>query len=222
MSDVAADVVASEAVASEMVTSEVVTSGGVAGEVAGGARRADAQRNHDALLKSAAAAFGARGVDASLEDIARGAGVGIGTLYRHFPSRDALVEAAYRRGVEDLCDAVSVLLAENTPEVALDLWMRRFVDYVATKRGLAATLKLQGDEHNELFAYVHDRIRSAIGSLLETATAAGTIRADVDGADLLRALGGICMMSDVGDWKAQAYRLIGLLMDGLRYGVARP
>jgi AcrR family transcriptional regulator len=182
--------------------------------------RADARRNRDALLEAATAAFTERGVDTSLEDVARRAGVGIGTLYRHFPTRDALVEAAYRRGVESLCDAAAELLAESDPETALENWMLRFVGYVATKRGLAATLKLSGDAHTDLFAYVHERIRAAVDSLIKPAVAEGRLREDADGGDLIRALGGICMVSDQG--AEQARRLVSLLMDGLRYGARSP
>src|SRR5450631_3740575 len=183
-------------------------------------QRADARRNREALLESAGEAFAEHGTAASLEDVARRAGVGIGTLYRHFPTREALVEAAYRHGVENLCDAAEQLLAsEEQPDVALEIWMRDFVGYVATKRGLAATLKLDGaDTHADLFAYVHDRIRAALKSLIDAAAATGRIRSDVDGTDLMRALGGICMVSDQPGWQEQARRLVSLLMDGLRYG----
>ena len=111
-------------------------------------QRADARRNREALLESAGEAFAEHGTAASLEDVARRAGVGIGTLYRHFPTREALVEAAYRHGVENLCDAAQQLLtSEEQPDVALEMWMRDFVGYVATKRGLAATLKLDRSRH---------------------------------------------------------------------------
>jgi len=187
------------------------------------ALRADAQRNRDALLVSAGQAFAEHGTAASLEDVARRAGVGIGTLYRHFPTRDALVEAAYRHGVEQLCDAADQLLVAHPADVALELWMRDFVGYVATKRGLAATLKLSADDsHSELFAYVHERIKAAIKSLVDAAAATGRIRSDVEGADLIRALGGICMVSDQAGWQDQARRLVSLLMDGLRYGAPTP
>ncbi len=179
--------------------------------------RADAQRNREALLEAASAAFAEKGVDTSLEDVAKRAGVGIGTLYRHFPTRDALIEAAYRRGVEQLCDAADELRAAHEGDEALELWMQRFVGYVATKRGLAGALKLSGEgEHAELFAYVHDRVRTALAALLDDAAATNRIRSDVDGMDLIRALSGICMVSDQG--QQQAFRLITLLMDGLRFG----
>jgi AcrR family transcriptional regulator len=182
--------------------------------------RADARRNRDTLLESAAQAFAEHGVDTSLEDIAKRAGVGIGTLYRHFPSRDALVIATYERGVSQLCDAAPTLLAEHPdePEVALAEWMDRYVEYIATKRGLAATLKAAVDGNDELFVTVRARIYGAADSLLAAASSAGRIRADVQGSDLLRALGGICMASDSDGWQDQARRLVALLMDGLRYG----
>src|SRR5450631_901950 len=186
-------------------------------------QRADARRNREALLESAGEAFAEHGTAASLEDVARRAGVGIGTLYRHFPTREALVEAAYRHGVEQLCDAADQLLAEQPADVALELWMRDFVGYVATKRGLAATLKLSADDsHTELFAYVHDRMKAAIKSLVDAAAATGRIRSDVEGADLIRALGGSCMVSNQAGWQDQARRLVSLLMDGLRYGAPTP
>ena len=182
------------------------------------ARRADAQRNRDALLEAAGQAFAEHGTAASLEDVAKRAGVGIGTLYRHFPTRDALVEAAYRRGVEQLCDLADQLLLDEPGDRALELWMLNFVGYVATKRGLAATLKLASDSHADLFTYVHERVRVAVNSLIAGATATGRVRSDVDGMDLIRALGGICMASDQAGWQDQARRLVSLLMDGLRYG----
>jgi AcrR family transcriptional regulator len=178
--------------------------------------RADAQRNRDALLDAASAAFAENGVDTSLEDVAKRAGVGIGTLYRHFPTRDALIEAAYRHGVEQLCDAADELRATHDGDEALELWMQRFVGYVATKRGLAGALKLGDGDHAELFAYVHDRIKTALAGLLDDAASIGRVRRDVDGMDLIRALSGICMVSDQG--AEQARRLINLLMDGLRFG----
>jgi AcrR family transcriptional regulator len=184
--------------------------------------RADAQRNRDALLTAATAAFTEHGTDASLEDVARRAGVGIGTLYRHFPTRLALVEAAYRQGVEALCDSADRLLAERPGDEALEQWMLDFVGYVATKRGFAATLKQAEDGNVDLFDHVRERMRTAMQKILTGAAATGHIRSDVDPADLLRAIGGICMMSDQGDWQTQARRLIQLLMDGLRYGAPNP
>jgi AcrR family transcriptional regulator len=179
--------------------------------------RADAQRNREKLLTAAMAAFAERGVDASLEDIARTAGVGIGTLYRHFPSRDALMEAVYRHQVETLCDAASDLLATHTPDEALALWMERFVAHVATKRGMAMALKSVIGKDSELFAYCHGLIRQSAASLLKAAADAGAIRDDVDANDLMKAMSGICLVSDQPGWEEQASRLVNLLVDGLRF-----
>ena len=179
--------------------------------------RADAQRNREKLLTTAVAAFAERGVDASLEDIARQAGVGIGTLYRHFPTRDALMEAVYRHQVELLCDAADDLVATRDADQALEAWMERFVDHVATKRGMAMALKSVIGKDSELFAYCHGRIRSSVEMVLANAVEAGAIRSDVEAADLLKALSGICLVSDQPGWQDQARRLVSLLHDGLRY-----
>jgi AcrR family transcriptional regulator len=186
------------------------------------AMRADARRNHDVLLAAAAEVFAQRGADASLEEIARQAGVGIGTLYRHFPTRDALTEAVYRREVELLCDGVDELLAANPADVALAIWMRNFASYVATKRGMAVALKAVLGADNELFAHSHDRIVGAISALVDAAVAAGSVRADVDSDDLLRAMSGICMATDTPGWKDRTARLIDLLVDGMRYRAPAP
>jgi AcrR family transcriptional regulator len=179
--------------------------------------RADAQRNRDKLLTVAVAAFAERGTEASLEDIARQAGVGIGTLYRHFPTRDALMEAVYRHQVEVLCDAADELVATKDADQALEAWMERFVEHVATKRGMAMALKSVIGKDSELFAYCHGRIRSSVQMVLANAVQAGAIRDDVEAADLLKALSGICLVSDQPGWQDQARRLVSLLHDGLRY-----
>ena len=180
--------------------------------------RADAQRNRDALLTAATEAFAEHGTETSLEDIAKRAGVGIGTLYRHFPTRDALVVAAYRRGVEEACDNATRLLADEPSDEALLHWMSSFVDYVASKRGLAMTLKQASEGHDELFADMRAKMLASLQTMTDAAAADGRIRRDVEPADLLRTLGGLCMMSDQAEWKEQARRMVALLMDGLRYG----
>ena len=180
--------------------------------------RADAQRNRDKLLTVAVDAFAEHGIEASLEDIARRAGVGIGTLYRHFPTRDCLMEAVYRHQVERLCAAATDLVATKGPDEALTLWMEQFVAYVATKRGMAMALKAVIGKDSELFAYCHGLIRESVSMLLTAAAESGDIRSDVDAPDLLRALSGICLVSDQPDWQDQARRLVSLLHDGLRYG----
>jgi AcrR family transcriptional regulator len=182
--------------------------------------RKDATRNHEALLAAAAEVYGERGVDASLEEIARRAGVGIGTLYRHFPSRDALNEAVYRREVEALCDQAGELLHDTDPVDALSSWMRAFAHYVARKRGMAMALKAIFGSDSQLFAESQHRIRSAIGMLVTAAVNDGAIRDDVAPDDLMRAVGGICMATDTPDWQDRTSSLVELLMDGMRYGAA--
>jgi AcrR family transcriptional regulator len=179
--------------------------------------RADARRNREQLLEVASDAFRESGVDASLEEIARRAGVGIGTLYRHFPSRAALLEAVFRRDVEQVADSAEQLLRELPPDQALDEWMRRFVSYVAGKKGLATHLKTVLAADSPLFVYAHERMNASMRGLVLAAAAAGAIREDVDPADLLRALSGVCLAADEPGWQDQACRICSLLMDGLRY-----
>jgi AcrR family transcriptional regulator len=180
-------------------------------------QRADARRNRELLLEAASAAFAERGTDASLEEIARSAGVGIGTLYRHFPTRDALMAEVFRRNVDELCDGAEGLLAELPPDEALCEWMQRFVRYVAVKKGLATHLKSVISADSELFTYSHGRVTSTFEGLLKAATDAGSIRADVTADDLLHALSGICMVVSGEDTQQQGCRMSQLLMDGLRY-----
>ncbi|KKX30711.1 TetR family transcriptional regulator [Rhizobium sp. LC145] len=178
--------------------------------------RADARRNREKLIEVAAVAFAEHGVETSLEDIARKAGVGIGTLYRHFPTREHLVEVIYRRELESLAAAATELAQSHAPDVALEEWMRRFVGYIAAKRGMANSLKILMGTNSSLFAESFGRIRSAFEGLLKTAGDAGTIRKDIDTTDLLHALSSIYSMPDTPEWRDRSHRLIGLLMDGLR------
>ena len=184
-------------------------------------KRADARRNYDALLAAAGEVFAERGIDASLEEIARRAGVGIGTLYRHFPTRDALNEAVYRREVETLCAAADELSADLEPADALAAWMHRFAGYVAKKRGMAAALKSALGADNELFTYSRERIHGALGMLLKAAVESGSVRPDTDSEDVIRALSGICMASDLPG-EDRTGRLIDLIVDGLRFGAPAP
>ena len=182
------------------------------------AQRADACRNHDRLLEVASEAFATWGVEASLEQIAKSAGVGIGTLYRHFPTRDALVEAVYRHNVDLLCAGADELRASLPPDEALAEWMQRFVSYVPSKKGLATYLKSAVSADSDLFQSTHAKVSQTIGMLVDAAADAGMIRARIDGMDLLRALGGLCMMADQPGGPEQAAKVATLLMDGLRYG----
>jgi AcrR family transcriptional regulator len=177
--------------------------------------RADAQRNKDKLLTTAMAAFAERGTEASLEDIARQAGVGIGTLYRHFPTREALLEAVYRNEVVQLSEAADALLAEHPPDEALALWMERFLSYAETKRGMRDALKAIVAS-SELFADARRCNIAAIERLLAAGVAAGTLRPDVDAEDVLHAMGAVWSLGGDG-WDERARRVLALVMDGLRY-----
>jgi len=184
----------------------------------GGSRkpRADGQRNRERLVETAKAVFADAGTDASLEEIARRAGVGIGTLYRHFPSRDAIVEAVYRREVQQLADAAARLMAEQAPGEALHAWMGVFVDYIATKKLIAPALANPAADRSELYATAGATMTRAMIELVARAKAAGEIRADADPDDLLCALIGFTYGNTTPGWRASALRLIEILMDGLK------
>ena len=178
--------------------------------------RADGRRNRERLMETAKAAFAEVGADVSLDEIARRAGVGIGTLYRHFPTRDAIVEAVYRREVEQLAGAATRLLESLSPAKALHEWMRLFVDYIATKKVIASALGSIVGGASELYAFSGAQITDAMRLLLERARAVGDIRPDVDPNDLLRALVGFTYSNASPGWRPSALRLIDILMDGLR------
>ena len=174
--------------------------------------RADARENHDRVLEVAARAFEREGTGASLKAIAREAGVGIGTVYRRFPTREALVEAAYRTELDKLCDAAPALLTTLPPDRALRAWMDRFVDYMTTKRGMAEALKAVIASGGNPYAVSRDRLLTAVGSLLDAGIAAGVLRADVPAADVLTSLSGVTLAATE---REQAGRLLDLLVDGL-------
>ena len=179
--------------------------------------RADAVRNRELVLEAAKSVFSAGGSDASLEAVARHAGVGIGTLYRHFPTREALYEAVYRREVEQLADLAEQLKAENiAPTEALRRWLRSNVEFVATKKGMSAALALAAHNTSALSAYSFDRLTKAVGGLRNRAVAADEIRDDISPEDLLRALVGMCYMHDQPGWQASVLRLLDVFVDGLR------
>jgi AcrR family transcriptional regulator len=180
--------------------------------------RADAVRNRDLLLTAAADAFAARGAEVPLEDIARAAGVGIGTLYRHFPTRDALVEAVYRHEIDVLCERADELLVELPPDQALGEWMQLFVRHVATKNGMLSVLKVMMSTNATFAEQTRGRAAGAATKLLEAGAAAGTVRADVTGEDLVRAVRGICMTEQ--ERSEASVRLVDLIFDGLRHGAA--
>src|ERR1700733_3805136 len=178
--------------------------------------RADAGRNRERVLEAAKAVFSAGGPDASLEAVARRAGVGIGTLYRHFPTRESLFEAVYRREVQQLGELAEQLKTEAAPVDALRRWLRSNVEFVATKKGMLTALALTVDGSSELYAHTFDRLTKAVGALLDRAVAAGEIRADVGPEDLLRALVGMCYLHDQPGWQASVLRLLDVFVDGLR------
>jgi AcrR family transcriptional regulator len=178
--------------------------------------RADSARNRQLLIDTAKAAFSDVGLDVSLEEIARRAGVGIGTLYRHFPTREAVVEAVYRREVEHLAEAVPQLLQASTAGEALHKWMRLFVDYIATKRIIAPSLAAATARTPALYTTSLELITGAISTLVKHAIASGDVRKDIDPSDLLRAMVGVSYGNPDAGWEASARRLIDILMDGLR------
>jgi AcrR family transcriptional regulator len=183
--------------------------------------RADARRNREKLVAVAAAAFAEHGVNTSLEEIARRAGVGIGTLYRHFPTREHLVEVVYRREVDLLCKAAEDLAHRLPPEAALAEWMQLLVGYAATKRGMADSLRILFDQNCDVFAESPNRIAGALERLLAAAAKAGTIRGDVAASDVLQALSGIYSAPDTPDWQARSRRIMSLIMDGLRWSAPK-
>jgi AcrR family transcriptional regulator len=179
--------------------------------------RADAQRNIDSLLEAAKAVFGTSGVDAPAKQIADLAGVGVGTLYRHFPQRSDLVKAVFRREVDACADAAPALAAAHEPGTALAKWLHRYTEFVATKRGLAPALHSGDPAFDALPGYFMQRFGPALGSLLEAAAASGEIRDDISPRDLLYAVANLCLPA-AGQGVAYSQRMVALLIDGLRYG----
>jgi AcrR family transcriptional regulator len=177
--------------------------------------RADAIRNRERVLEAAKAVFSQGGPEASLEAVARRAGVGIGTLYRHFPTREALYEAVYRHEVEQLVELARHLEAETTPVEALRRWLQAGVEFMATKKGMAAALAMAAQGSPDLVAYSLDRLTRAMGELLQRAAAAGEIRIDIGPEDLLRTLVGMCYAHDRPGWQAKVLRLVDVFIDGL-------
>jgi AcrR family transcriptional regulator len=183
--------------------------------------RADAIRNRERVLEAAKAVFSAGGAEASLEAVARAAGVGIGTLYRHFPTREDLFEAVYRREVQQLADLAEQLKQEE-PVEALRHWMRSNVNFVATKKGMSAALALAAYKNPELFSHSLDQLTRSVDGLLARAIATGEIRDDISPQDLIRALIGMCYMHDQPGWQASVLRLVDVFVDGLRVQRDRP
>ena len=177
-------------------------------------KRADAQRNERALLDAAAKVFVVSGVDAPVRDIAAAAGVGMGTIYRHFPTRADLVIAVYQHQVDATAEAGPALLADGTPHAALTKWVDMFVDFLTTKHGLAGALQSDSARFETLHAYFLDRLLPVCAQLLDAAVAAGEIRPGTDALSLLRGIGNLCVGAE-GDPSYDARRLVHLLIAGL-------
>jgi AcrR family transcriptional regulator len=178
--------------------------------------RADALRNRERILEIAKQAFTRSGANISLDDVARQAGIGAGTLYRHFPTRDVLLEAVYRTEVEKLAAAERKFAETMPPIEALRAWMLLFVDYIATKQIIAPALNTLVGEHCKVFEASGVQIIGAINSLVKRAIKSGDIRPDLDPLDLLRALIGVSNVASAPDWQQSARRLVQILIVGSR------
>jgi AcrR family transcriptional regulator len=178
-------------------------------------KRADARRNEETLLDAAAAAFVTSGVDVPVRDIAAKAGVGVGTIYRHFPTRADLIVAVYRHQVEACAEAGPALLASSTPHVALAQWINLFVDFLVTKHGLAEALQSDRAAFETLHAYFLDRLVPVCAQLLDAAAQAGEIRPGMDAYELMLGVGNLCIGAD-NNPRYDARRMVGLVIGGLR------
>ncbi|MGW5442096.1 TetR/AcrR family transcriptional regulator [Streptomyces asiaticus] len=180
--------------------------------------RADAQRNREKILSAAVRVFAEEGLDAHLERIAKEAGVGTGTLYRNFPTRELLIEAAYRNELARLCDAAPELLAALPPREALRAWLARFMDYANAKLGMADALRGVVASGVNPYAQSHEMIQDALARLMDAAVTAGVIRSDISATDMFAALTGIALASGKPEQREQADRLLDLTLDGLSAG----
>jgi AcrR family transcriptional regulator len=178
--------------------------------------RTDALRNRERILEAAKAAFTRHGASASLEEIAKQAGVGAGTLYRHFPTRDVLIEGVYRNEVEKLTAAASRFAETLSPSEALRAWMLLLVDYIAAKHIIAPALNSVVGGPSRLYEGSRTTIQGAIDELVKRAKKSGDLRRDLDGSDLLRALIGASHVGSGGDWQQSARRLVDILIAGSR------
>lgn len=183
--------------------------------------RADARRNTDALVEAAAAVFAASGADAPVREIAKKAGVGVGTLYRHFPQRSDLIVAVFQREVNACADAAPALAAKHRPGEALAKWVQRYAGFIATKRGLATALHSGDPAFDKLPAYFRQRLEPAVRGLFAAAIAAGEVRTDISAEELLGAVASLCMHA-YKQGPEQSRRMVALLVDGLRYRAAAP
>lgn len=181
--------------------------------------RADARRNLHALLDAAKEVFSASGVDAPIRDIAEKAGVGVGTLYRHFPQRSDLIVAVFRNEVDACAAAASDIAEQYEPGEALERWLDRFIQFVATKRGLSGALHSGDSAYEALPAYFMEHLAPAASALLQAAAKAGRARLDVEPWDLLMAIAQLCSPDGRGGITKASRRMVSLLIDGVRYNV---
>lgn len=181
--------------------------------------RADARRNRDKLLSAATEAFADEGEGVTLETVAARAGVGIGTLYRHFPSREALVLATHEHELDLLCAAAEDLVGSRPADVALQAWTERFADYIATKRSMGDALRTAiSSSGSPVFADTRERLLGALRLLLVAGATDGTLRADVDPDDVMRVIGASWYLPEGPQWRDTVGRMLDLVIDGLRYG----
>jgi AcrR family transcriptional regulator len=178
--------------------------------------RADARRNREKILAAAVHVFTTDGLDAHLERIAKAAGVGSATLYRNFPTREALIEATYRHEVAELCDAVPTLLATKPPFEALRAWTRLFLDYATAKYGMIDALRAIAAKGNNPYGNSREMIQAALNSLMAACATAATIRTDITSTDVAAALEGIVLTSAGPEQRQRAERLLDLILDGLQ------
>jgi AcrR family transcriptional regulator len=182
--------------------------------------RSDALQNRERLLEVAARAFAEEGLDTAPVSIAKRAGVGVGTLYRHFPTREALIDAAYQHELTRVCDKAAELLVRQTAAAATRDWMGYFLDYATAKRGMSEALNAVIASGADPYASSHALLVSAVGALLEAGARDGTLRTDVSREDVLLAMSGIAQSTGQYGTREQAARLVDLLMDGLTKGAA--
>ena len=178
--------------------------------------RADSVRNRERVLAAARVVFAAGGPNASLEAVAQQAGVGVGTLYRHFPTRHTLFEAVYRNEVEQLVDLAVQLGTDLSPLDALRHWMHANVEFVATKKGMSNALAIVIHSSSDLTAYSFDRLGHALSTLVQRAVDAAAIRDDIGAEDILRTVVGLCYTHDKPGWQGNVHRLVDVFADGMR------
>jgi AcrR family transcriptional regulator len=179
--------------------------------------RVDAQRNIDSLIESAKALFISSGVDVPMKEIADRAGVGVGTLYRHFPLRSDLISAVFKREIDECAAEAPLLAASHPPDVALELWLQRYTGFVATKHGLAAALHSGDPAYSTLRVRFEERVGPALRMLLDNAVTAGLVHDGEDPLELLGAVANLCVPAPGSTDNSRAYRMVSLLIKGLRY-----